>query len=74
MLCFKSNLLWQWLIAIFRLGCRACIVCAGGVEGSGTYAVRAGAPHKVVQEAMRVKTNMVGYYATIKGEDLAKVS
>ena len=36
--------------------------------------MRAGAPHEVVQKAMRVKSNMVGYYATLKGEDLAKVS
>ena len=34
-----------------------------------------GAPHEVVQKAMRVKSiNMVGYYATLQGKDLAKVS
>jgi hypothetical protein len=43
-------------------------------QGGITYVVRSGAPHEVVQKAMRVKTNMVGYYATVKGEDLAKVS
>ena len=37
--------------------------------GARTLCVlRAGAPHEVVQKAM------VGYYATLKGEDLAKVS
>ena len=40
-----------------------------------THAVRAGAPHEVVQKAMRVKSkSMVSYYATLQGKDLAKVS
>ena len=40
-----------------------------------THAVRAGAPHSVVQKCMRVKSKvMVSYYATLKGKDLAKVS
>ena len=44
-------------------------------RGRVTHAVRAGAPHEVVQKAMRVKSkSMVGYYATLQGKDLAKVS
>ena len=43
--------------------------------GGDTQAVRAGAPKEVVQKAMRVKSkSIVGYYATIQGKDLAKVS
>ena len=43
-------------------------------RGGVTYAVRAGAPHEVVQKAMRVKTKMVGYYATLKEEDFSKIA
>ena len=44
-------------------------------RGGVTHAVRAGAPHSVVQKCMRVKSKvMVGYYASLKGKDLAKVS
>ena len=40
-------------------------------RGGVTHAVRAGAPHSVVQKCMRVKTpGMVAYYASLKGEDL----
>ena len=51
---------------------KVCLHCMR--RGGVTHAVRAGAPHEVVQKAMRVKSNMVGYYATLKGEDLVKVS
>ena len=44
-------------------------------RGGVTHAVRAGAPHSVVQKAMRVQTEgMVGYYATLQPSDLASVS
>ena len=44
-------------------------------RGGGTHAVRAGAPHSIVQKCMRVKFEaMVGYYATLRGEDLEKVT
>ena len=40
-----------------------------------THTVRAGADHDVVMKAMRVKSrSIVGYYAILKGPDLAKVS
>lgn len=44
-------------------------------RGGVTHAVRAGAPHSVVQKAMRVRSEeMVGYYATLKSDELASVS
>ena len=41
--------------------------------GGDTQAVRAGVPHEVVQKGVKSKS-MVGYYATLQGKDLAKVS
>ena len=44
-------------------------------RGGVTHAVRAGAPHSIVQKCMRVKSGgMVGYYATLSGEDLNKAT
>ena len=43
--------------------------------GEVTHAVRAGAPPSIVQKCMRVKSEaMVGYYATLRGEDLEKLT
>ena len=40
-----------------------------------THAVRAGAPHSVVQKAMRVKSqSMVGYYATLRASELSETA
>ena len=48
---------------------------SSAVADCNIHTARAGAPHEVVQKAMRVKSkSMVAYYATLKGKDLAKVS
>ena len=44
-------------------------------RGGVTHAVRAGAPHSVVQKCMRVKAEtMVGYYATLTSKELSSAS
>ena len=44
-------------------------------RGGVTHAVRAGAPHSVVQKAMRVKSqSMVGYYATLRASELSETA
>ena len=44
-------------------------------RGGVTHAVRAGADHDTVQKAMCVKSrSIIGYYATLKSDDLSKVS
>jgi hypothetical protein len=44
-------------------------------RGGVTHAVRAGAPHPVVKKCMRVKSDgMVGYYATLSGNELNEAS
>ena len=54
-------------------------VCPGWLHcmrrGGVTHAVRAGAPHPIVQKYMRVKFGaMVGYYEILRGEDLEKAT
>ena len=57
------NLVYQkWLFILFE---------RGGV----TLAVRAGAPHSVVQKCMRVRSQeMVGYYATLSTKELSSAA
>ena len=44
-------------------------------RGGVTHAVRAGAPHSVVKKCMHVKFDgMVGYYATLTGNELDEAS
>jgi hypothetical protein len=43
-------------------------------RGGVTHAVRAGAPHPIVQKCMRVKSVALVGYKTLRGEDLEKAT
>ena len=70
---------YQTFLKAFKLAVKSANIQVGlskvGLHslrrGGVTHAVRAGAPHDIVQKCMRVKSaSMVAYYASLTGKEL----